>query len=220
MPAAEFRDDILGKSIREEFLIGIPAHIGERQDGDAGLHHRRPETGLRRHPFAGTPRQDAVHPNRSADVLEGPLAQILERRFQSTLDLSVDSASDADTPDFGQLFDAGGDVHTVAIDVAVLEYDVAEIDADPELDASIARHIQIAPSHTFLDLDRGMHGICNAMELDQHAVAARLDYAAMIPVDHRIDELDAMRSEPGKRAALVCFHEPAVADHVCCHYRR
>ncbi len=98
--------------------------------------------------------------------------------------------------------------------VAVLEDDVAKIDSDAELDTPIVRHVRVAPSQALLDLDRGTHGIGHTVKLDQQAVAGRLDDTAMVPFDHGINQLDAVRSETGKRAAFVHFHEPTVADHV------
>ena len=41
-PAAQLCEDVLGEPIGEEFLLGIAAHVGERQDGNAGLDHGPP----------------------------------------------------------------------------------------------------------------------------------------------------------------------------------
>ena len=41
-----------------------------------------------------------------------------------------------------------------------------------------------------------------------------LTIAAVVLGDERLDELLAVRLQPGERASLVALHEPAVADHV------
>ena len=65
-----------------------------------------------------------------------------------------------------------------------------------------------------LDLDRTPHRVDDARELDQRAVARELDDTAAVLGDPRLDELLAQRLEPGVRARLVGFHQPAVTDHV------
>ena len=132
----------------------------------------------------------------------------------------MDGGGYADAADLCKLLDARGDVHAIAIDIAVLEDDVAEVDADAELDAPVGRHVGIAPPHAVLDLDGGAHSVSYAVELDQQAVASGLDDAAIVLFDDGIDELDAMGPEASERAALVHLHEPTVADHVRRHDRR
>ena len=74
--------------------------------------------------------------------------------------------------------------------------------------------VGVAPRHPALDLGRALHGVGDALELDQHAVAGGLDDAAAVLGDGRIDELEPVGLEPRKRARLVDLHQPAVADHV------
>ena len=57
-------------------------------------------------------------------------------------------------------------------------------------------------------------------EFDQHAIAHHFDETAMVLPDQRSEHIAPPRLEGGERARLVCFHEPAVADHIggqnCC----
>ena len=71
------------------------------------------------------------------------------------------------------------DVDAVAEDVAVLDDDVADVDADTELDAMVRRQRGIAFGHRRLHLGRATQRVDNAGELDQQAVAGRLDDAAL-----------------------------------------
>ena len=58
------------------------------------------------------------------------------------------------------------------------------------------------------------HGVDDAAELDERAVAGALDDAAVMHGDGRVDEVAAQRPKPRERALLVRAREPAVADHV------
>ena len=63
-------------------------------------------------------------------------------------------------------------------------------------------------------LQRRSDRIDDARELDQHAVAGRLDDAAAMRGDGGIDEVLPDRLEPGQRAFLVDAHETAVAGDI------
>jgi hypothetical protein len=77
-----------------------------------------------------------------------------------------------------QAFEAGGNIDAVAIDLPPVFDDVAEIDADAELDAPFGRHNGVALGHLELDIDRTAHRVDDACELDQEAVARGSDDAA------------------------------------------
>jgi hypothetical protein len=68
-------------------------------------------------------------------------------------------ARDADAARFGEPFEACRDVHAVAMDVIVLDDDVAEIDADAEPDLPILRHVPSALRHALLQFNRAPHGV-------------------------------------------------------------
>ncbi len=57
-------------------------------------------------------------------------------------------------------------VDPVTEDVAVVDYDVALVDAEPELDALISRNIDVAPGHSLLHLDSAAHSIDDTGEFD------------------------------------------------------
>ena len=213
-------DDVLGQAVGEEFLLGVAAHVGERQHRDRGLLRRRLARCARR-PRLDRGRLGAVeaHPEdaeRAGDVLDGLLALVLERDVEAVadLDLVADRARHADAARLGQLLQARGDVDAIAEDVVVLEDHVAEVDADAELDPARRRHIRVAPRHPALDLDRTLHRVGDALKLDQEAVAGGLDDPAAVLGDRRVDQLEPVGPQARKRAGLVGLHQPAVADHV------
>ena len=110
---------------------------------------------------------------------------------------------------------SGGDVDPVAHQVAVaLLDDVAEMDADPKLDALVGRHASVALDHAVLDFNRAAHGVDDAAELDDRAIAGALDDAPVMHGDRRIDQVAAKGPQPRKRPILVGAGEPAVADDI------
>ena len=112
-------------------------------------------------------------------------------------------------------FEPRGDIDAVAHQVAVALLDhVAEMNADAELDAAIRRHAGVALDHAVLHFDRAAHGVDDAAELDDDAVAGALDDAPVMHGDGRIDEIAAQRPQPRQDAILVRAGEPAVADDV------
>ena len=102
----------------------------------------------------------------------------------------------------------------------VLDDDVADVDADAELDAPVLGLGRLALGDAVLDRDCALDRIDGARELDQRAVAHQLDNAAAVLGDQRLDELLAQRLQARDRAGLVGAHEPAVADHVRGQNRR
>ena len=83
---------------------------------------------------------DAIDAHRPRDVLDLLLAQIRRRRCRACrATCSRTTAADADPAGLGQRFEPRGDVDAVAEDVAVLDDDVAEIDADAKFDAPLCR---------------------------------------------------------------------------------
>ena len=100
------------------------------------------------------------------------------------------------------------------MNVVALDDDVAQIDADPEYDPLVFRDRGVALGHPTLHGDRTGDGLNDARELDQDAVAGRLDDAALVVGDLRIDEFTTMRPEPREGAGLIESHEAAISGHI------
>ena len=97
--------------------------------------------------------------------------------------------ADADPARLGQAFQPRRDIDAVAIDVVALDDDVAEIDADAELDARCPPARRVALGHLALHVDRAAHRVDDAGELDQQAVASGFDDAAAMLLDLRVGKL-------------------------------
>ena len=112
-------------------------------------------------------------------------------------------------------FKARGDIDAIAHQVAVALLDhIAEMDADPELDAPLGRKTSVALDHAVLHLDGAANGIDHASELDDDAVAGALHDAAVMYGDGGIDQIAPERPQPRKRPLLVGTGKPAVSDYI------
>ena len=112
-------------------------------------------------------------------------------------------------------FQPGGDIDAVAENVVIVDDDVADMDADAKCDAAILRHGRIGLRHGALNVERAAHRVDRAGEFDQHAVAGRLDDAAAMFGDFRIDQRAPAVLESRQSSLFVASHEPAVTDDVC-----
>ena len=111
----------------------------------------------------------------------------LSRTWSWTLRETIDAAW------IGERLQPGRHVDAVAVDVVVVADDVADIDADAKFDAPVRRHIGVALDHAALNVDGAAHGVDDADEFHQHAVAGRLDDTAAVLGDLGVDQFLAMR---------------------------
>ena len=113
-------------------------------------------------------------------------------RSSRALDLAVGVLRETDRAGLGDALEPRGDVDAVAHQVAVAFLDdVAEMNADAELDAAFGRQAGVALDEAGLHLDRAAHRVDHAAELDDGAVAGALDDAAAMGGDGRVDEVAA-----------------------------
>ena len=109
-----------------------------------------------------------IDPDRLGDVLELGRAEIADREIEPPLDLPIGVLGEADRAGLGDAFEARGDVDAVAHQIAVgLLDDVAEMNADAELDAALGRQAGVALDHAVLHFDRAAHRVDHAAKLDE-----------------------------------------------------
>src|SRR5262245_54565096 len=81
--------------------------------------------------------------------------------------------------------------------------DVAEMNADTELDSSLRRRSRVALDHGVLNLNGAAHGVNHAAELDNSPIACALHHAAIVHGDRRVEEVAAKRAESRQYAILI-----------------
>ena len=168
--------------------------------------------GLRRRWLASFERID---PDGLLDVLELCRAEVGHSEIEPPFDLPVGLLGDTDRARLANALQSRGDIDPVAHQVAVaLLDDVAQMNADAELDAALGRQAGVALGHAVLHFDGAAHGVDHAAELDENAVAGSFDDASVMRVDGGIDQIAAQPTQARERAILVRSREPAVADDV------
>ena len=127
--------------------------------------------------------------HRIGDVFQPLLAEIDELGGDRSAHMAPGVSRDADAAGLREPFEARGDVDAVAIDVVRRHDDVAEIDADAELDAAVSRQPGVAGANDPLHVQGAPHRIDDTAELDKSPVAGVLDDAAAVLADLRCDDL-------------------------------
>src|SRR5204863_345671 len=90
----------------------------------------------------------------SCAVMRTRLARILEGDVDFAAHLPVRVVGEANAAGLGEPLQARGHVDAVAENIAAVEDDVAEIDADAELDAGFRTQGRVALGHAALDVQR------------------------------------------------------------------
>jgi hypothetical protein len=126
---------------------------------------------------------------------------------------------DANPTGFGNAFEPGGDVDAVAVDVGVLDDHIAEVHADPESDPLFFRCRGIPLDHRPLYGQRAGNRFDHAHELDQQAIAGRLDDPAVVLCDHRIDQLATVGFKARECPFLALARLPRIARDIGRQYR-
>src|SRR5262249_33823082 len=140
-----------------------------------------------------------------------------EARVQLASRILQDPAGDTDAVRVGETFQACSHVDAIPIDVATVDDDITNIDADPELNALLRRRVGIACDHGVLNVDGTAQRIHHTCKLHKYAIAGGLhDSAAVLP-DLRIEKLAPMRIQTAKSILLICAHQPAVPGDIGGH---
>ena len=120
----------------------------------------------------------------------------------------------SDTARFGERLYPRSYVDTVAVEVAALNHDIAEVDADAQHEPPILGNILVGGIHGLLQLDGAGDRVRRAGELYQHAVSHHFDDSAMMRGDQWLSNFSATGLERSESAGLVHPHQAAVADHI------
>ena len=88
------------------------------------------------------------------------------------------------------------------------------MNADAKLDATFGRQAGVALDHAGLHLKGATHGVDDAAELDDRAVAGALHNAPVMHRDDGVDEIAAKRSQARKDPILVRACEPTIPGDV------
>ena len=109
----------------------------------------------------------------------------------------------------------GRDVHPITHEVAVRFLDhVAKMNPDAKLDTPLRWQAGVALDHARLHLEGAAHGVDDAAELYDRAVAGALHNATVMHRDDGVDEIAAKGPQARKDTILVRASKAAIADDV------
>jgi hypothetical protein len=150
-----------------------------------------------------------------ADVLGAVLAAIDKGKLGLQLDDVAHRARHGNSARVGQALDAGGKVHAVAEDAAVLliNDDLAKMHADAEHQPPLLVQHLILVRHAFLDIDRRRDRGSGRSEFGQQGIANAVDQRAAGDFDGRPD-LGLRRFEMSDGEVLVALHQADEAGDV------
>jgi hypothetical protein len=109
----------------------------------------------------------------------------------------MDSTRDHNAASRSLRFEAGGDVHAIAVEIVTIHDQVAQVQAHAEHKRSVSRLVTVSLGYGLLKLDSGAQRINGAGELDQSTVAGQLDQTPSILCQNRIEMFRAVLNGAG-----------------------
>src|SRR5262249_34709861 len=146
-------------------------------------------------------------------VLDPVFAEIEEVERQPIANLRMDGFGDADSARWRQGLEPRCDVYAVAHEIAFIDYDVAEIDADAKPHPIGLGELPIALVDLELDFGGAPHRLDRAGEFGNDTVACTSEDSSRVPGDQRINDL-TVGPEGSEGTLLVLAYESTVADHI------
>jgi hypothetical protein len=210
LDARQVGGQVLGQGVGEILLLGVVRQVHERQDDDRQARRRRRQQAGQ----TNWRRVDRIGAHRPGDILQLLLAEVAERDVEPSGAVLLHPRRDADAAGLGQPFQPCRDIDAIAEDVAILDDHVALVNTDPPLDPLVFRGIGISLGHLVLDRNRTCDGLNDAQKLAQDAVAGRLENAALMLGDLRVNQFAAQRLDACQRAGLILTHESAVSRDI------
>jgi hypothetical protein len=131
------------------------------------------------------------------------LPYVFEGNLELVPEVLLNTSRNADAARLRYPFQTCRYVHSITENVATIYDDIANIDANAELDFPLLRQAGIAFSHPALHVDGAAHGVDHATELGQHSVAGVLDNVSTVLADLGIDEDTQMLLQLKVGALLV-----------------
>jgi hypothetical protein len=142
------------------------------------------------------------------------LADGLKAKRQLVAEVIHDSLGDTDAAGLRQLLQARRDVDAFAVAILAFNDHIAEIDTDAYKNAAFLWDVTVALDQAALKDDSAFHGLDDACELSQQAVAHQLENAAVMSLDFGFEQFFAVRANALECASLILLHEAGVADDI------
>jgi hypothetical protein len=160
---------------------------------------------------------DKLEPPRAhglGDILEDLWTKVIAGNIDLAPDLPIGVVRHTDAARLGDTFKARRDIDAIAEDIAIVNYNIADVNADAEFDPLVLRHRSILLGHARLNVNGTTYRIHGASKFDQHAVTGRFDDAASMRSYGGINEGLSNSLKPGQRILLVGTHQAAIPSDI------
>ena len=146
-------------------------------------------------------------------------AEIVEACLDLALDVIIGGPGDENAAGLGNPFETRRDVDALAIEIAALDHNVAEIDPNAQHDLAILWLIVVCGRHAVLQIDGALHGVDCAAKLDQHTISSNFENPALMLGNEGLKHLLPPGLKRSQRIGFVLLHQPAVANDIGGQYR-
>src|SRR5262249_28005854 len=157
---------------------------------------------------------DPVHVDRTRNVFDDLLTHVLETKAELVAHLIVHNTRNHDPSRISESLEPCRHVYAITKNIAAIDNDVANIDADSELNTLVDRHIRIPISHSALNINGAAHGVDDTDEFDQNSIARCFDDTASMFRDLWVYQFFAVSFEIVKSALFVAAHKTAVTGDI------
>ncbi len=114
----------------------------------------------------------------------------------------------------GNTLKTRSNIDSITINIATLNDDVAEVDANPILNPMMLGQRCVASDHVLLDDDAAPHGLDRTIESRNKTVAGGFDKPSVMPCNAGFDEAALDPLHATVRSFFIDFHQPAVARDI------
>ncbi|MFT7594378.1 MAG: hypothetical protein ACI8R4_001698 [Paracoccaceae bacterium] len=161
-------------------------------------------------------RTQLIHLNRIWNILDQMGAAICKRYRQTLVNLFKHRTGHCHTTRRGQGLCPGGNIDPVAINVIVLDNNLAQVDPDAQVDPILSR----LPGHGVLNFYRALDSGCNTCEFNKRTIPHQLDQTPVMAANRRFNKGATRIKYPCQRGRFVLGHHPAEANHIPHHNGR
>src|SRR5262245_12308021 len=147
-------------------------------------------------------RKDTVNVHRLGNILQTPLADVLEWYLHDLPNLIVNGLRNADSARVGELLEANSDVHARTVEIVLFDDNIPKIHANAELHSLVVWDGLIAFRDLVLNFDSAANGLDDAGELGDDAVACAAEDTPLVCGDRLFDHC-AVHAKSGRRNFFV-----------------
>ncbi len=180
-------NDVFRDPVGKVLVVGRTAHVVERQDGDLRSTFRRRGRGS---VGGGILRVHRVGTHWTGDVLDGLLAQELVVQRQHSADGRAHRLGDADAAGLGQRFESRGNVHSVAVDLALVLNHLTDVHAHAKQHSALFRKRLVLGPQLLLKSAGTTDRIRDGPEFSQDRIAGKVHHSAIVQLDGCADQVE------------------------------